>query len=137
MTLSGLYSSAVDLLLFSTVAPCRVLDTRDLPAGPLAGPALGPGLRSFVITGSCGVPSTARAVSINVTVTQSTEAGDLRLYPTGAPAPLASAINYGIGQTRANNAVVLLGTGGAIDALCDQVGGTVHFILDVNGYFEP
>jgi hypothetical protein len=30
-----------------------------------------------------------------------------------------------------------LGTGGAIDVLCEQGAGTADFILDVNGYFAP
>jgi uncharacterized repeat protein (TIGR01451 family) len=120
-------------LAFHTLAPCRVLDTRD----PASGPALGPGpARVFTIAGICGVPSMARALSVNVTVTQPTDAGDLRIYPRGADAPLASAINYARGQTRANNAVVKLGDGGAVEVLRDQAAGTVHFILDVNGYFE-
>ena len=71
-----------------------------------------------------------------MTVTQPTDAGDLRLYPAGATPPLASAINYGAGQTRANNAVVKLGTAGGLEVLTDQGAGSVHFILDVNGYFE-
>jgi len=131
-------SGVVDPLTFYTVSPCRVLDTRD-PAGPLGGPALAPpDPRTFVIVGGqCGVPSTAKAVSVNVTVTQPSDPGDLRLYPAGSLPPLASTINYGVGQTRANNAVIKLGTGGAIDVLCDQGAGTVNFILDVNGYFEP
>jgi uncharacterized repeat protein (TIGR01451 family) len=119
-----------------TLAPCRVLDTRD-PAGPHGGPALAPGpARSFTISGSCGVPSSAKSVSINVTVTDPTVAGDLRIYPAGSTLPLASAINYGQGQTRANNMVVPIGTGGAIEVFAEQASGTVNFILDVNGYFE-
>ena len=49
---------------------------------------------------------------------------------------MASAINYGPGQTRANNAVVPLGAGGQIAVRLDQASGSVHVILDVNGYLE-
>jgi hypothetical protein len=60
-------------------------------------------------------------------------------YPAGAPLPLASAIDFGAGQTRANNAVVRLGTAGGIAVRCDMPAGSgsqTHFILDVTGYFE-
>lgn len=43
---------------YYTLPPCRVLDTRGAPSGPLAGPALQPGeTRSFDLSAStCGVP---------------------------------------------------------------------------------
>jgi hypothetical protein len=44
-------------------------------------------------------------------------------------------MNYRAGQTRANNAIVLLGASGDFTVSCSQLGGTTHFILDVNGYF--
>jgi uncharacterized repeat protein (TIGR01451 family) len=121
---------------YFTATPCRVVDTRGTPNGPLAGPALVAGAsRSFALAPHCGIPPTASAVSLNVTVTQPTGAGDLRLYPAGSSLPLVSTINWVAGQTRANNAVAVLSpTGLAVQ--CDQVSGSVHLILDVNGYFE-
>jgi CSLREA domain-containing protein len=121
---------------FFTLAPCRVIDTRGAP-GPLGGPALAAGAtRDFVLVGTCGIPASAKAVSINVTVTGPTAAGDLRLFAGGAALPLVSTINYRAMQTRANNAVVTLGASGDIDVLSDQASGSVQFILDVNGYFQ-
>jgi uncharacterized repeat protein (TIGR01451 family) len=134
---SATSSAPLDRVSFNTIEPCRVLDTRDI-AGPLGGPALQAGAtRSFTITGNCAVPSTAKSVSINITVTGPTDPGDLRIFPAGSTLPDASVINYGAGQTRANNAVIPLGTGGALEVFCEQAAGTVNFILDVNGYFEP
>jgi N-acetylneuraminic acid mutarotase len=119
-----------------TVEPCRIVDTRNNPVGPLAGPALVAGAsRSFPLAGGCGIPASAAAVSINVTVTQPTHAGNLRLHPAGSPAAMASAINWSPGQTRANGTVVALGPGG-LSVQCDQAGGSVHLIIDVNGYFQ-
>jgi hypothetical protein len=119
---------------FYTVAPCRVVDTRSATQGA---PALAANTsRTFTVARTCGVPATARAVSVNVTVTGGTGAGNLRLYPGGTALPLVSAVNYSPGQTRANNAVVSLGTGGVLAVRCDQGSGSVHFILDVNGYLE-
>jgi hypothetical protein len=65
-----------------------------------------------------------------------TTAGHLRLHASGTPRPGTSAINYSPGQTRANNALVSLGTGGALIAYVAQPSGTVHVVLDVNGYFD-
>jgi hypothetical protein len=122
---------------FFTVTPCRIVDTRTTPNAPLAGPALVAGAsRSFTLAGACGVPATAKAVSLNVTVTQPTGAGNLRLYPAGQAAPLVSTINWVAAQTRANNAVATLSATGGLAVQCDQASGTVHLILDVNGYFQ-
>ena len=122
--------------LFYTVTPCRVADTRD-PAGPYGGPALSSGVeRSFLLWNRCGVPATARAVSVNLTVTEPGGQGHLTLYPAGSPIPPVSTINYGPGQTRANNAIVTLGPVGELTVRCVQTQLQVHAILDVNGYFE-
>jgi hypothetical protein len=121
---------------FHSLKPCRLIDTR-WTNGPLGGPGLVAGTnRVFTIGEVCGVPSTATAVSVNVTVTGPTVAGHLRLYPAGAALPLVSSINYAAGQTRANNGIVPLGPGGQIAVWCAQASGTAHFILDVSGYFE-
>jgi hypothetical protein len=121
---------------FYTIAPCRVADTRN-PTGSLGGPALAAGKqRTFLLAGSCGIPSGARALSLNITVTSPTVMGDLRLFPGGSTAPVSTVINYRAGQTRANNAIAALGGGGSLNVLCDQTSGTVQLIIDVNGYFE-
>jgi len=119
---------------FFTVTPCRVFDTR-LPADA---PALTAGVDRLVqIEGNCAIPSTATAVSANVTVTLPTAAGYLSLYPGGAALPLVSTINFLPGQTRANNAVIPLGpTGNIAVRYGTVVPGTVEVIVDVNGYFE-
>ena len=121
---------------FNSLSPCRVLDTRKAP-GPLGGPALTANtVRTFTLAGVCGIPSTARGVSLNLTVTQGTAAGNLRLYAAGEAAPLASVINYLAGSTRANSVVGSLSSTGQIAVRCDQASGSVHLIVDVNGYFE-
>jgi hypothetical protein len=121
---------------FYTLTPCRVLDTRGA-AGTYGGPALVAGAdRTFPLFGRCAIPPTARAVSVNLTVTQPTAPGHLRLYPAGTPLPSVSSLNCAPGQTRANKAIVALSGAGEIAVRCAQGSGTVHFILDVNGYFE-
>ena len=120
---------------FHTLTPCRVIDTRQA-SGPFGGPALASNVaRTFAVLGQCGIAANAKAISANLTVTEPTSQGHLTLFPAGAPVPLASSMNYLAGQTRANNAILLLGESGDFTALCAQVSGTTHFILDVNGYF--
>lgn len=122
---------------FFTLTPCRVFDTRG-PAGPYGGPALpAASSRSFVLRGRCGIPAGAVAVAGNVTVAQPAAVGNLRVYPGGTAAPLASALNYRAGQTRANNLVARVGLGGDVTVHCDQAAGAVQVILDVTGYFAP
>jgi hypothetical protein len=131
-----IFYSVPAALNFYTLTPCRVVDTRGT-AGALGGPALTPGPgRTFAVAGTCLIPATAKALSVNVTVTGSTASGHLRMYPVGAALPTASAINYTTGQTRANNAIVPLGAGSDLVVACFQGSGKVDFILDVNGYFE-
>ena len=117
---------------FYTVTPCRQLDTRSTVA-------LAPGATLFVpLAGaSCGIPATATAVSINVAVTQPTAMGFLTIYPADRTRPLVSNINFGAGQTRANNAIVPLAIdGSAAVKVFNGSGGTSHVIIDVNGYFQ-
>jgi parallel beta-helix repeat protein len=122
-------------LRFFTVTPCRVADTRD-PNGPFGGPALAPYAgRTFTIAGSCGIPPTARSVSVNLTITQPAAPGYLTIYPSDVPPPLASSINFSAGQTRANNAILRLSPEGTT-GVYNGSAGDVHFILDVSGFFE-
>jgi hypothetical protein len=121
---------------YFTLSPCRVADTRNAP-GPSGGPALSANtVRPFPVTGLCGIPSSAKAVAINLAVVLPSNGGDLRLFPSGSPAPLASAINFRAGIVRANNAIVPVGTGGQISVQCDMPSGATNFFFDVFGYFE-
>ena len=116
--------------------PCRVADTRD-PAGPSGGPALTANtVRTFPVANICGIPPSAKAVAINLAVFVPSDSGDLRVYPAGPTAPLASSINFRTGIVRANNAIVALGTGGQIAVQCDMPAGSTHFFFDVYGYFQ-
>ena len=121
---------------FFTLSPCRVIDTRNA-VGPYGGPALMAGAdRTFPLAGQCGISATARAVSVNVTVTAPSATGHLRSLPGGHD--LARGV---LDQLRGRadsreNAIASLNTGGALTVRCVQSAGTVDLILDVNGYFE-
>lgn len=117
---------------YYTVAPCRVVDTRTADRPALAAGAT----RSFAMTGKCGISPTATAVAANVTVTGADGAGHLTLYPGAGTLPATSSLNFAAGQTRANNAIVLLGGAGDVSIHSGQASGSVHLIVDVTGYFE-
>jgi hypothetical protein len=127
-------STATSMTSFYTVTPCRVFDSRDPGRGGPAPFAAG-SQNAVTVAGHCGVPTTAQAVSLNVTVTAPTAQGHLRLFPGGAALPLVSTLNYVAGQTRANNAITPLSTSGELAVYVSQGGGSVHVIIDVNGYF--
>jgi hypothetical protein len=88
------------------------------------------------VTGTCGVPAGALALSLNVTVTSATSAGDLKLYASGSPIPIATSISYHVVQSRANNDVAAPSVSGGLAVATTQASGTVQVILDVNGYFK-
>ncbi|HVO49792.1 MAG TPA: CAP domain-containing protein [Thermoanaerobaculia bacterium] len=124
---------------FYAVTPCRVLDTRNAN-GPFGGPPLsGSGAqRTFdVVAASCGIPSSAKSISVNMTVTQTAAAGSLTAYAGNGAPNGTSSINFASGITRANNAIISLATDGTgTIAVENDAAGTVQFILDVNGYFQ-
>ena len=125
----------LNALSFYTLPPCRVLDTRD-PNGPFGGPALPSGVpRNFTAAGRCGIPAGTAIISANITVTGPASQGHLTLYPAGTTEPVVSSMNFGPGQTRANNVILTLGPAGDFTVRPVLVTGTTHFILDVNGYF--
>lgn len=117
---------------FHTLTPCRVLDTRAAD-----GPALAAGsIRTFKLVGRCGIPSTASSVSLNITVTEPSGPGHLRLLPGNTALPSSSSMNFDTGQTRANNAVSLLGAAGDLAVFSGQAAGSLHVVVDANGYFQ-
>ena len=122
---------------FFTVQPCRVADTRG-PDGPLGGPALlSSATRSFPVVAHCGIPTSARAVAVNVTVVSQAQAGHFTLFAAGTPPPPTSTLNFPGSAIRANNAVVPLGAAGDIAVQCVlSAPGIAHFLLDLTGYFE-
>jgi len=114
---------------YFTLTPCRVFDSR-------TGSALAAGSQTTVpLVGHCAIPSNAASVALNVTVTSATAQGHLRLFADGTTTPPTATLNYNAGQTRANNAVVGVGTTGALAVKVNQASGTAQVVIDVSGYF--
>jgi hypothetical protein len=122
---------------FYTLTPCRVLDTRDAN-GPLGGPAMAANsTRTFTVTGVCGVPPNATAISANVTVVAGNAGGTFSFYPGNAFPLGTSNLNFTAGRVRANNAMLMLATDGTgTIGLQNASAGANHVIVDVNGYFQ-
>jgi hypothetical protein len=147
---SALGGGAADLV-YTPVAPCRIIDTR------VAGGVLMPGLaRNFFVAGDdffplqggtdggCGVPSgPATAAIINFVAVQPAGPGNLRAWAFGGTVPNASVINY------ASVAGLNIANGVAVP-LCDQAltacgpgdltvradASATHLVADVVGYFR-
>jgi hypothetical protein len=121
----------------TTVTPCRVLDTRDA-TGPLGGPSLQPSAsRDFTLGGRCGIPTDAIAVAANVTVTNATASGSLRISLAGTT-PTLDTIAFRPGVTRANNAILgLFGTpAGNVTVASGFAAGTADLVIDVTGWWR-
>jgi DNA-binding beta-propeller fold protein YncE len=122
-------AATLETSAFIPVSPTRLLDTRDRqPLTP------GSTVR-LQIAGVAGVPRSAVAVSLNVTVNEARAAGFVTVWPTGLSQPTASNLNVErAGQTIANAVVVPVGTDGSV-TLFDQPGG--QLIVDINGAWTP
>ncbi|HLJ49266.1 MAG TPA: glycoside hydrolase family 44 protein [Bryobacteraceae bacterium] len=113
-------------LLFYPLTPCRVADTRSGP--PVSSE------RDFQVGGSCGLPGSAGAFSLNMTAVPHGPLGYLTTWPTGLAQPVVSTLNSLNGTIVANAAIVPVGVGGAISVF---VSGVADVIIDTNGYFAP
>ena len=122
-------------LQFIAVTPCRVVDTRGAN-GAFGAPELGAGTsREFDVPQSaCGIPSTAVAYSLNVTVLPETTLNYLTLWPSGTAQPNVSTLNSYDGRVKANGAIVPAGSNGGVNVF---VSDESQVILDVDGYFVP
>jgi spore germination protein YaaH len=120
------------------VSPARIVDTRT--KGHQLYGALVPGkVSTFGVSGLAGIPSNATAITGNVTISGGTGNGYVTVAPTIAttgPAQV-STLNFGKGETAANNVVLQLGGGKLQVKYTGTTGSTVQFIFDVTGYFVP
>jgi hypothetical protein len=114
---------------YHPLTPVRILDTRG--GTPLGANAT----MDVAVGGANGVPSNATAAVINVTVTNTTAASYLTVYPTGSAQPLASNLNWTAGKTVPNLVEIKLGTGGKLTVY--NAFGNTDVIFDVNGYVSP
>ena len=138
---TGYFSADQSGATYRTVAPVRVLDSR--PGSGHIGATLFNSRASqtvAVATVASGVPTTAIAVTGNVTVVGQTAAGYVSLAPSlkSGVAPGTSTINFPTGDTRANGVTVALAPGGKLDLMywSGNTADTINILFDVTGYFS-
>jgi hypothetical protein len=115
------------------ITPRRLIDTRKGVGGSWfynASPRL------EQVTGLVGVPSTAVAITGNLTTTRSTGKGVLAVGPVYTAAPNFSTLNFPANDNRANNITVGLNSDGQV-SIVYLGNGKTQVILDVTGYFAP
>ncbi|MFI5117261.1 MAG: YncE family protein [Terriglobales bacterium] len=111
------------------VAPCRVIDTRQL--GPPFSGTLTPPVD--VVDSPCEPLAAAQAYVFNATVVPTGALGYLTLWPDGATKPLVSTLNALDGSIT-NNMAIVPSTNGKVDAYAS---GITQLILDISSYFAP
>jgi hypothetical protein len=119
-------------LPFIGVTPCRQFDIRP---GTLADNTP----MAITLTGApCGIPASAGAVSLNITVFGISGAGSNGVFKVGTASPPVTAwINYPPTETQRGNAGALpLNGSGQIFVQVNQGGGSVQLTVDVNGYYS-
>jgi hypothetical protein len=123
---------------FFPLLPCRIADTRASQGktGVFGPPSLvAYSGRDFPIeSSSCGVPVSAQAYSLNMTVLPPGPLGFLSTWPTGQGYPGVSTLNSPNGAVLANAAIVPAGTSGAITTVSAN---TTELIIDIDGSFGP
>jgi SpoIID/LytB domain protein len=120
---------------FVPVPPSRVLDTR-LPDGVFSGKVPAGATIVLPVQGVGGLPANGmRAAALNVTVDQPDGPGYVTAFPCTGPSspPVASNVNYGMGQTAANLTTVAVGAGGAV---CLYTYAAAYLVVDVAGYYR-
>jgi Arylsulfotransferase (ASST) len=116
--------------LFHGIAPVRIVDSRN-GTGDVA--RLTPGCVAAIDVGASGaVPAQARAVSVNVTSTDSLRPGFLVVFPCGTPVPPTSNLNTQVDAAVPNLVIVSLPESRRICVLADHV---TNVIVDVTGWF--
>src|SRR5450756_1962204 len=121
-------------LPFVAITPCRQYDSRSTTALADNTP------RTVTLSGApCGIPTTAQAVAVNITVLNISGAGSNGVFKVGISAPPPTSwINYPFTETQRANAGVLPTTGTVeIVVQVNQGAGSVDFIVDVFGYYSP
>ena len=133
-------------LVYTPIQPCRIVDTRLTPAGPVAANTT----RDFRATATadfssqggsatdCGTMSiNATAIAMNVTAVFPNGAGYATVYPFGSTQPLASSVNYTAGSI-VNNAIIskIPNPLSTSDFTLFSFAGA-DYVVDVVGYFAP
>ena len=117
----------------TAIVPVRVVDTRS-DVG-VVGPVTAGDTVEVSILGTNGIPSTATALFLNVTVVGGTNPSFLTLFPSGVSRPATSSLNWPGPEAVANDLLVRVGADGKFSVYNNI--GSVQVIIDVLGYVAP
>ena len=122
------------------IVPCRLFDTRATETvGTRSTPINAGEEATFAVwgtNGNCTIPNTTTGIIANVTVANPTSASFLTVYPSDAPLPFTSNLNWTAGVAPTPNLIsVAISASGAIKVFNNA--GTVDVILDIMNYFVP
>ncbi|WP_328740688.1 hypothetical protein OHA91_35000 [Streptomyces erythrochromogenes] len=122
----GYYSDDQAGAGFHTAGPQRVLDTRTSGAVPA---------RGSTVLDLSGNPELgrAKAVVLNVTVTDPKSDGHLTVWPSGVARPDSSNLNWTTGRTVANLVTVPVGADGKVE-IANLGWGSAHVVVDLFGH---
>jgi len=134
---TGYFTPDTSGATYHALTPARILDTRDGTGG--LGVFSSHVAQTFGVWGRGGVPSSAIAVTGNLTVTGQTSLGYLSVGPVAQNNPTSSTLNFPVNDDRANAVTVALGAGGTLSVTyaAPTSGPTAQVIFDVTGYFTP
>lgn len=132
------------------ISPYRICDTRTGSNTACSGKTLGtsgntstsnPKVLKVQASGAgggamllTGVPSTAKAVAVNIAAVYPSASSYMTIYPDGMATPLASDLNYVAGDVVPNLTVVQLSAGGVFDAYNND--GAVDLVGDTQGWYQ-
>jgi hypothetical protein len=131
-------------LTYTPINPCRILDTRATPVGPLA-----PNVArtfdgystNFATQGgtasSCGIPNGVAALAMNVYAVNPTNLGFIKVWPANGTEPDVSTVNYQVGITAIATGTLVPVDVASSNRFTAKSPATVDFIADVVGYFKP
>lgn len=125
---------------FVPLTPCRLVDTRSGSDNVGArNTRLGDGeTATFDVrgtNGNCAIPTSATAITGNVTVVGPAANSFLTIWPADVPRPTVSNINFTAGSAPLGNTLtVTLSADGKINVY--NLSGSVDVIIDVSGYFQ-
>ena len=126
-------ASSTPSSLLTPLDPSRLCDTRS-GLGAAGGKLGAASTMTLAIAGRGGVPRSATAAVLNVTVVGPSDAGFLAVWPSGEPRPDSSSINFVPGEVVANMVEAKLGTDGKVSIY--NHAGDVDVIADVVGYYS-
>lgn len=124
--------AATEAGAYVPVTPCRLADER-----------LGMGFERIDETtaridlAACPIPDGTVSIVVSTTIVNARSRGWLVAYPSGAPVPTATTLNWNAGSTRANTATVALGADGHIAIRRKGSFGDGAVLVDVVGAFVP